>query len=109
MKTLLICAAFLCPLVAHAQKPPFTQEQQNFCISQASVFRDTAGMRDGGAPPLMALNGMAGYKMISKKRVKEIVNTVYFNPNFVGAAGESLFNQIYEACLYPKGRYQPLK
>lgn len=109
MKTILICTALLAPIGAQAQTPPFTPAQQKNCVIEAQAFQYAASYRDSGLSPQQTLGSMSASKDVPQKSLKGIINTVYFDSNFVGAGGQPLFNQVYEACLYPKGRYQPLK
>lgn len=109
MKPILICAALLAPLAAHAQAFPFTPAQQKSCLLEAQVFQYAASYRDSGMSPQQAFGNISAMQGVPKQSAKGIINTVYFDSNFTGTGGQALFNQIYEACLYPKGRYQPLQ
>jgi hypothetical protein len=101
-------AALLFPTFALAQTPPFTPQQQKACTIEAQAFQFAASYRDSGLSPQQTLSAMSATKDVPQKALKGLINTVYFDSNFQGAGGEPLFNQVYQACLYPNGRFQPL-
>ena len=101
MKKLILCALFA-SLSAHA-------DENSRCLSVGQAFQVIAQYRDTGMPPKMSLGVLANKSSIPVDTWKKWINLVYFDPRFVNAGGEPLFHQIYEACMYPNGREQPLK
>lgn len=110
MKMLFICAALLIPLAVRAA----SSEDQLSCLMEGQAFKVAAQYRDDGTSPTDALSGIAGYSKIQHGKVplpalKNAVNLVFFDSRFAGAGGDALAQQVTEACMYPNGRYQPLK
>jgi hypothetical protein len=111
MKNTLIFAALLIPFCAMAQQAPYTPQQKDHCMKLGMAYQQVAGMRDANAPATSALHTItasAGWQ-ISVEQGKQIVNLVYSDPGFVGAGGPALANQVYQACLYPRGKPKPFQ
>ena len=111
MSRYLLCIlAIAIPTLTLAQQKSFTDKQFADCNLKAYVYSESAEMRDGGLSPQQAFplikNQSPG---IPEKFIKTAINQVFFDSRFVNARGEAFADQVREACLYPNGKYQPLK
>lgn len=84
---------------------------QQICITQGSAYRQAAALRDRGNSPQTALTVMRSYEQsgMSGDSVKAIINRVYFDGRYTNAGGPELANQIADECLYPEGKFKPLR
>lgn len=111
MKNAIAIVAFLVPLSALAQQAPNSPLQQDRCMKLGMAYQMVAQGRDSNWPAKTALNTITASSNwgISVEQGKEIVNRVYSNPDFSEAGGPALAHQVYEGCLYPRGKPKPFQ
>lgn len=105
--TRLLATLLLLPIVATAQ----TREDQRYCSLLGSVYETAAQMRDINLGPLDALKAVKVYLQYGPdlETQKRIINTVYFNKDFVYARGYKLRNQMVDYCLNGPKPWERLK
>jgi hypothetical protein len=112
MKKAIVVASFVLPVLCQAQSPKDIEQ----CSQKADIFTSAAQARDTGEPPqdfynfkVQSFNAMHDKDGLTIEFIKKAVNLVYFDPQFSQAGGQALYNQALEACLHPRGRYQPVQ
>lgn len=115
MRTIFIVILFFIYSTANAGSDNSPEEKQSTCRMKGEIFQMAAYSRDHGMSPETAL-GMAssylnsGRPELNKEFIKNAINLVYFDEEFINAGGIALKNQVAEYCINDgKPKYQPLK
>ncbi|SAK53328.1 hypothetical protein AWB78_01315 [Caballeronia calidae] len=105
------CQTWMAQMGENSKKGPSERDVMNICMLEGAIYRQAASSRDSGNSPQMARQGLAWTKSegFSDRFVKTAINNVYFDPGFANAGGEALANQVAEHCMYPNGRFVPLR
>jgi hypothetical protein len=90
--------------------------KEALCRQIEELFTTAARMRDNDVSPqiaeeeLLLQQGTGGRPEITKERIRETVELVYFDPNFTSSWGQQLQHRVHDSCLNGKGPYSlPLK
>jgi hypothetical protein len=80
------------------------------------LFTSAARMRDNDVSPQIAEEELLWERRtgrapeITRERIRETVELVYFNPDFTSSWGQQLQHRVHDSCLSGKGPYSlPLK
>lgn len=110
MKTILLCAAFLASISAHAQEER-SQDRQLKCYREGSIFQQAASQRDINLSPQQTFSILKNEKLpgIDEAFIKKAINLVYFNQGFANAGGQALMMQVAQQCMDPNSGFRPLQ
>lgn len=105
MKKLLFLILFAVSCLANAQ------DNTKACLVKGQMYMLAAQNRDANRTPQMALKSINdGFPSsgVDQQIVKNIVNSVYFNPAFFGISGVQLMNIYVKDCTAKPTYYQPV-
>jgi hypothetical protein len=85
------------------------RDKMCYCAYLGAFYETVAEHRDQGEPPQDFFKALGAHyaALFSEKRVKKIINQVYFDPGFVNAGGARLNYQMRDICL--GNTFRPLK
>ena len=107
MKKLLFFVLFAISCLANAQSNKPVQQ----CLLTGQIYMSAAGFRDAYRSPQQSLeyiNQNWKNANLNQQVVKNIINSVYFNPAFQGVSGTTLYRIYVDDCTNPKPKYQPV-
>ena len=95
---------------------PGDNGKEALCRQIAELFTIAARMRDNDVSPQIAEEELllqretGGGAEITKERIRETVELVYFDPSFGSAGGQQLQYRVHDSCLNGNGPYaRPFK
>lgn len=102
-----LAVLLLTPAIAMAQNDP------PFCTREAAVFAIAASYRDNGLSPQQTWERIrppakAAYDF-PEDVVKDIINTVYFDPEARQVPSRRMMNQVLGDCMNPPKAFMPLR
>lgn len=103
MKKALVVLLF--PLIAHAQPSAQT------CQTEGLAYAVAIQGRDFGLTPQQSLSRMQDMttRGVSERFLKQVINSVYFDPRFASAHGDDLQYAATSVCMHPESAMKPLK
>lgn len=94
---------------------PADGDKETLCRQVEELFTSAARIRDNDVSPQIAeeellRQGTERAPEITRERIRETVELVYFDPSFTSSWGRQLQQRVHDSCLSDKGPYaQPLK
>lgn len=109
MKCLVIIAAILVPIFAHAATSG--EQKSHDCMFKSLVINNAMQWRDNGLTPQDTFERTknAFSAEVNEAFMKKAINLVYFDQRFAFPASDELQSQLYMECMNPSQPYQPLK